>query len=150
GPDEYGAGRGAISNVSADLNGDGKADIVTANAFADTVSVLLGLGDGTFLARRDYAVFALPQGMAAGDLNEDGILDLVVADSSTAGFVSVLLGRGDGTFATHAEYPTAANPDSVALGDFNGDGKADLAVAILGGRIIPVLLGNGDGTFQPY
>jgi hypothetical protein len=68
------------------MNGDGKPDIVTENV-AQTVSVLLGSGDGTFAAEVDFITGGNPYSLALGDLNRDGRLDVV-----TAGTVSVLLG----------------------------------------------------------
>lgn len=88
--------------------------------------------------------FFSPQGVATGDFNRDGKLDLVVEDGAHT--VSVLLGKGDGTFRAPVNYTVVNSTSTVAVGDFNGDGKLDLAVGVLGG--IPILLGNGDGTFQ--
>lgn len=91
-----------------------------------------------------------PAAVAAGDLNGDGRLDVVVTNLR-ATTVSVLLGNGDGTFQAHADFPTGAFPNSVAIGDLDGDGKPDLAVANFGlgvGNTVSVLLGNGNGTFR--
>jgi hypothetical protein len=87
-----------------------------------------------------------PVAIAAGDLNGDGKVDLVVANGD--GTISVLLGSGTGTFAPAVAY-TAGVPTSLALGDFNGDGKLDVAVSNGGNSTVSILLGNGDGTFQP-
>ena len=73
-------GRGARSLAVRDLDGDGKADLVTANAVAGTVSVLLGTGNGAFKAKRDYFSGARPRSVVLADLDGDGILDLVVGD----------------------------------------------------------------------
>ena len=64
----------------ADLNGDGRPDIVTANSESNTVSVLLGNGDGTFSALQSFAVGDSPRAVAVADLTGDGILDLIVAN----------------------------------------------------------------------
>ena len=147
-PQRYGAGGGPAWSIAADVNADGKPDIATANFGSDTVSVLIGLGDGTFVARRDY--LGPPFGMVAGDLNHDGILDLVGASGGTDGFASVLLGHADGTFPTYVDYPVGATPVAAAIGDFNGDSDPDVAVANFSGFSVSVLLGNGDGTLQPH
>ncbi len=133
-----------------DFNGDGKADLATANLFGN-VSVLLGNGDGTFQTAVHYLAGAAAEFVAVGDFNGDGKADLVTvnyADNS----LSVLLGNGDGTFQASLNYTLATfpyvSPDSVAVADFNGDGKADLAVANASVGTVSVLLGKGDGTFQ--
>jgi hypothetical protein len=79
--------------------------------------------------------------LAAGDLNSDGNLDLVV---STAGSIDVLLGKGDGSFKPPINYP-ALNPATIVIADFNGDGKLDVA---LRSEPLQVRYGNGDGTLQ--
>jgi hypothetical protein len=121
-----------------------------ANANSNTVSVLLGNGDGSFQAHADYATGTEPESVAVGDFNGDGKLDLVVANANAGTTVSVLLGNGDGTFQKQVTYDTGYEPVSVSAGDLNGDGKLDLAVATFGGNSVSVLQGNGDGTFQPH
>ncbi len=135
--------------VEGDFNQDGKLDLATANFDTNTVSVLLGNGDGTFQAHVDYAVDAVPMGLTTGDFNSDGILDLAVTNK-TSNEISILLGAGDGTFGTTAPFQAGINAACLAAADFNGDGKLDLAVSDLNPTSYPVsiLLGNGDGTFQ--
>jgi hypothetical protein len=155
----------------ADLDGNGKLDLVTANVDPAAVSVLLGRGDGTFSAQTDYAIelaagWAPPQSstssLALGDVNGDGKLDIAVVEKLSgddpAGLVVVLLGEGDGTFPTTATYPTDPGPSSLALGDVNGDGKLDIVSANhdsdtvsaslgpLGERGIRCLTGHGPAT----
>ena len=99
-------------------------------------------------ASRDYGVGSNPSGVATGDFNGDGKLDLAVANAND-GTVSILLGNGDGTFQPAINY-AVGGAFSIAVADFNGDGKPDLAVSLQtesGG--VAVLLGKGDGTFQP-
>src|SRR5690242_14931634 len=98
-----------------DLNGDGKPDLAVANADTNTVSVLLGLGDGTFGSKTDYPTGGNGSAVAIGDLNGDGRPDLVIATGSDA--VSVLLGHGDGTFGLSTSYPAGSEPLSVAIAD---------------------------------
>ena len=134
----------------ADLNNDGNLDIVTANDGDNTVSVLLGNGDGTFQAAASYPVGAEPSDVAVGDFNGDGNPDIVTADSG-AGTISVLLGRGDGTFLLPAATYSvgSSRPIAVAVGDF-GNGHVDIVTADdVADGTVSVLLGNGDGTFLP-
>jgi len=135
--------------ATSDFNGDGKPDVVTANYGSDTVSVLLGNGDGTFGSPSTFATGSGSRFVAVGDFNGDGNVDLVTADYSSS-TVSILLGNGDGTFQSHVDYPTGEYPVSVAVADFNGDGRSDLVTADFGGNAVSVLLGNGDGTFQTH
>ncbi|MGA2355472.1 MAG: Ig-like domain repeat protein [Terriglobales bacterium] len=145
----------------ADLNGDGKLDIVVANRNNSTVGVLLGNGDGTFQPSVAYSSGGENAvTVAVGDVNRDGKLDLLVANEfadsdSESGSVGVLLGNGDGTFQTVVTYSSgAAATGAVAVADLTGDGKLDLVITNFGGEAngdgnVGVLLGNGDGTFQP-
>src|SRR5207244_651636 len=87
--------------------------------------------------------------VAVGDLNHDGKLDVVTANSSSAE-ISVLLGNGNGTFQAAQTYSAGDSPQSVAISDLDGDGKADLAVVSIRNPNcqVDVFLGKGDGTFQ--
>ena len=91
------------SVTSADVNGDGKADLIAANNGDNTVSVLLGNGDGTFAPQATFAVGGNPVSVTSTDVNGDGKADLIVANQGSNN-ISVLLGNGDGTFATQATY----------------------------------------------
>jgi Bacterial Ig-like domain (group 3)/FG-GAP-like repeat len=165
---EYGSGGGLPDSVAvADVNGDGKPDLLVANSGSSTVGVLLGNGDGTFQAATSYGSGGFnewPQfgSVAAADVNGDGRVDLVVSntcvsgDNCSSGTVGVLLGNGDGTFQPVVIYRSGAPAArSVAIADLNGDGKPDVVVANCGnssrcpgGGVVGVLLGNGDGTFH--
>jgi hypothetical protein len=145
-----GSGEGLI--LAEDFNGDGKLDIAVVNQSDNTVSILLGNGDGTFEAPKITLALATDGflgAMAAGDVNGDGKLDLVVADyvGSASGQVAILLGKGDGTFQAPTFITSHAGSTWPVLADFNKDGKLDLAVANQFGTI-DVFLGNGDGTFN--
>lgn len=140
----------------ADVNGDGKPDLVVASmgdGNVGLVGVLLGNGDGTFQSEVTYASGGYDAvSVAVTDVNGDGKLDLLVANQESAS-VGVLLGNGDGTFQAVKTYISGVgSPESIAVADVNGDGKPDLLVAITGNNFegsVGVLLGNGDGTFQP-
>jgi hypothetical protein len=140
----------ARSVAVADVNGDGKPDVLVSNFASSNTGVLLGNGDGTFIP-----VVTLPGAgaVAVADLNRDGKPDLLLA---SGGNVAVLLGNGDGTFQAAVTYDSGGQGEgerSIAVADVNGDGNPDLVVShdSLGGPqedLIGVLLGNGDGTFQ--
>ncbi len=149
-PSDFAVGAIPQAVAVADFNGDGRADLVTMSEDSNTVSVLLGNGDGTFRARTDYAAGATPLSVIAGNLNGDGKPDLVVING-LGHTLSVLLNNGDGSFQAPTSYALGGSPNAVALGDFNRDGLADLAVTTVpatGPASVSVLLGNGDGTFQ--
>jgi hypothetical protein len=135
--------------AAADLNGDGKLDLVITNFNAATISVLLGNGDGTFQPHVEYTTGSGPTSVAVGDFNRDGKLDLVTTNrySDT---ISILLGNGDGTLTSGATYSTGPLPRWVSIADLNGDGKLDLAEVTdyPSPPTAAIYLGNGDGTFQ--
>ena len=138
-----------------DVNGDGKLDLVvpTYGCFyyapcpivSQTVSVLLGNGDGTFQPARLFAAGSGPNSVVVGDFNHDGKTDLAVADygpsTQRATTVSVLLGNGDGTFQPPLSFNAGTSPAFVVGGDFNFDGVLDLAVANYDGGTVSVLIG---------
>jgi hypothetical protein len=141
-----------------DFNLDGFLDLVVANSQDDTLSILLGNGDGTFTqaAGSPVAVGSFPFFVAVADFNGDGIPD-VVATNDNDDTASILLGNGDGTFteANGSPIPTGNyNPGPVVAADFTGDGIPDLAVANFTAAPpgspqsnVVILLGKGDGTF---
>jgi hypothetical protein len=131
-----------------DFTGNGKLDLVTANFNTNTVSVLLGNGDGTFQPAVNYTVGYAPYAVAVGYFSHNGYLDIVTANYG-AGTVSVLLGNGNGTFQPAVNYTVGKQPHSVAVGDFFSDGNVDIVSANFGDNTVSVLRGNGDGTFQP-
>src|SRR5262249_50000561 len=156
----YGAGEQTPANIAvADLNGDGFQDLVTANdQFANnSVSVLLGVGDGTFGGARVLTGGQKPLGVAVGDFNSDGVADVVTADKATpvgsqsqVGTVTLLLGNGDGTLAAAPDL-VVSGAGPITHADFTGDTIPDLAVVTSsvdysGVTIFP---GLGNGSFGP-
>jgi Bacterial Ig-like domain (group 3)/FG-GAP-like repeat len=136
--------------ATGDFNGDGNTDLAVTNSLggsSDTVSILLGNGDGTFQNQQTYAVGSGAQGITVGDFDDDGNADLAIANNRD-NTVSVLFGNGDGTFQPQVTYAAGNQPSSISAVDFNGDGHADLVVSNLGDNTVSVLLANRDGTFQ--
>jgi len=129
-----------------DLNGDGKLDLAVSNRGTDDVSILLGLGNGSFGAASSFAARTGPNGVAIGDYNGDGRPDLAVTNGGTHD-VSILLGLGGGAFGPPTNFAVGNTPGSVATGDLNGDGRLDLAVANYWAHTVSVLLGDGAGAF---
>jgi hypothetical protein len=132
----------------ADLNGDGKLDLVVGNNLGlNVVSVLLGNGGGAFGAVNQYPTGTNPYGVAVGDLNGDGKPDVVVANSGS-NTISILPGTGTGTLGLRTDIPVGSGPNAIAVGDLNGDGIPDLVVTNGGNNFVSVLLGNGVGGFS--
>ena len=135
-----------------DVDGDGDLDVAEALEGASSNEMALMLNDGT-------GHFGAPSffdsscdgewGLGSGDMNNDGITDLVVGCVNDRK-VSVMLGKGDGTFTVLPAEDAGGEPWQVAIGDLDGDGNLDAALALAnstdGGGI---LLGHGDGTFAP-
>jgi flagellin-like hook-associated protein FlgL len=148
-----------------DLNGDGALDMVTAgisgpDGSGGSVTIQLGAGDGTFSTVRSYDTMESlwSYALSLGDLNQDGVLDMVTAGYSgpdgTGGGVTVRLGVGDGTFGAARSYDTMESGISYALtlGDLNQDGVLDMVTAGYSGPDgtgggVTVRLGVGDGSF---
>ena len=126
--------------AAGDLRKNGTVDLVVADINSTNVDVLLGNNDGTFQSPVAYPVALPPYSVSLGDVNGDGILDLVVPDTGGDGLVSILPGIGDGTFAARTDYTVGNNPNNVALADFNGDGLLDVATANPTSSSVTVLL----------
>ena len=139
----------------ADMNGDGKADIVTGNSNNDVVGILFGssTGNGTFQPIATYPTGpnSVPQGLAVADVNNDGKPDIITGNVS-GNSAGVMLGNGNGTFQPIVTYNTGSfsHPNSIAVVDVNGDGKRDIITTDYGNATVTVMLGNGDGTFQYF
>ncbi|HYR90116.1 MAG TPA: FG-GAP-like repeat-containing protein [Terriglobia bacterium] len=151
-PKTYSVGFKPTAIASADLNADGRPDLVITNQNDNSVSVLLQNPDHTFTAKVDPttgqnpATGTGPAAIVVSEFNLDGHLDLAVANQ-TGGTVSILLGKGDGTFGTHTEFQAGSGPKGIVAADFANAGTPALAVADQAANQVSVLLGNGDGTF---
>ncbi|MFL5753125.1 MAG: T9SS type A sorting domain-containing protein [Bacteroidia bacterium] len=131
---------------SVDFNGDGKKDIATANFSSNTVSVLLGNGNGSLGVAANYAAGSIPIAIVSSDFNLDGLADLATANAGS-GNVSIILGTGGGNFGAASNFAVGGNPSSLTCADFNQDGKPDLAATNSAANSVSVLLGNGSGGF---
>ncbi len=146
---------GTITGIySADVNGDGKLDLIVTGSLSTSqsfIATLLGNGDGSFQAPIESNFSgSIPGTGVLADFNGDGTLDLAYA---TASSVQTLLGNGDGTFHSGPSSPLSQiGLGAVAAGDFNGDGILDLVVTVYdpfttGLDYAGVMKGNGDGSF---
>ncbi len=126
---------------AADVNGDGSADLITANPDSDHIFVLLGDGQGNFI--KEPRAFSVqggdPRAIAIADFNGDSKLDLVTANSASED-VSLLLNDGSGAFETAIQAQVGSLPVSLAGGDLDGDGDPDLVVANQGDDSVSVLV----------
>jgi hypothetical protein len=156
----------AFSVQTADVNGDGKLDLLVTNYCLSridctngTIDVFLGRNDGTFQSPQTFSSGgSYAVSLAVADVNGDGKPDLAVAnlcatESCTGSVVAALFGNGDGTFQPAQTYDVGAvGAESVAIRDINGDAKPDLLVAydclLRCDGAVAVLIGNGNGTFQ--
>lgn len=149
-PTRFGVGRGPANLVAADVNGDGRPDLVVANAADQTVSVRLAdpARPGFFLSAIVLATPGrTPLDVAVGDLNGDGRADIVVA-ASGANSVLVFTQTAAGGFDAPVAYAVGGDPQAVTVADLDGNGLADMAVATTA-NTVSVLLQTAAGTFAP-
>jgi hypothetical protein len=138
----------ASPSETADFDLDGRADAAVANVDADTVSILLGRGDGSFAPARTLSVGRFPRGVAVLDADGDGDVDLAVAQARSSN-VTVLQNDGAGQLGQPSTFEGGVGGEwGLAAADFTGDGRLDLVV---GGQDhqVRVLRSEGDGRFTP-
>jgi hypothetical protein len=153
-PRNFPAGIETQSVVVGDLNNDGIPDIAVASVQSESVYAFLSNGDGTF---QPPVIFVFNNGyagmtqIALGDMNQDGILDVVGIYGFGQGF-QVWLGNGDGSFYLYSNslsYGTIAYPQGLAVADFNGDGQWDVALGMYTNNLVGVSMNQGGGDFAP-
>jgi len=145
-PLDFDAGKGAASIATGDLNGDGLADFVTADAKGGTISIALSTSVGLLLpAVQKLSGGMKPTGIVVGNFDGLNGLDIAVTNAGT-GNVAIFLNDGAGNFSDATLFATGKTPGVLRTGDVSGDGALDL-VTIVSGNKLAVLKGNGDGTF---
>lgn len=148
-------GLNASTVVTADLNGDGKLDLVVGNfgslpAQPGNLAIFVGNGDGTFTAGETYLNTSNVGSVVLGDFNGDGTPDIAVGLTYPSPSLNILLGKGNGTFRAGESLTISSSVFDLTAADINGDGNLDLVLPFDSqGGYYSVVLGNGNGTFQP-
>ena len=144
-PVDYDVGGRPADIASADVNSDGRLDIVASAGGG--IAILSGRAQGRFAPVARIALAHRPGALALADVNGDGAVDVVTANSDDT--VTVLLGDGLGSFVASGTFPTGRAPADVVVGDVTGDGHADVATADPGGDGLSILQGDGSGGLLP-
>ena len=130
------------------VTGSANQDLAITNQTDNTVSILVGNGDGTFQAKTDFPTGNEPVALITGDFNGDGIPDLITANK-TDNTVTVLIGGGQGNFnVLRLDVPVATGPVALVAADFNGDTRLDLAVAAQTASAVSIII-NTAGLSTP-
>jgi type II secretory pathway component GspD/PulD (secretin) len=143
-----GAGPVSIATGTFDAKNNTNIDLAVANQLGNSLTILLGNGDGTFTTASGSPIKTgnRPTSVVPATLIAGGQTDLIVANQKD-NTISVFMGNGDGTFMPAVNYPTGNAPTGLTVADFNNDGKLDLAVTNQNDNTVWIYLGNGDGTF---
>lgn len=136
---------GHSGGAVADMNKDGRPDLVLTSSVDNAIYVVFGRGDGSFVTN---LALGASTAAATADFNGDGKADLAFVDSGSSK-LSIALGGGDGAFSAPRTFDVDKAPSAIATGDWNGDGKVDALVSCYDTSVVSLLLGNGDGTFAP-
>jgi hypothetical protein len=135
----------------ADFDNDGRLDIIVTVFSDDIIRIYFGYGDGTFGHRLKYSTGtdSGPQSIAIADLNNDGVLDIVIGNYRS-GNIGIFIGIGNGSFTDQTTYTVVgggASPSSVAIGDFNNDHRLDIVFSAGFDTKLVIFFGLGNGSF---
>jgi FG-GAP-like repeat len=129
----------------ADMNQDGRLDVLLTHRFDNRASIFLNQGNGA-LTISSGITNIYPDSLAIGDINGDGRLDIVTGNGSENS-VSVLLQNTDGTFSSPTNYSIGGYVDSVALGDIDRDGRLDIVATNHDTNSVAILVNQGNNQF---
>lgn len=142
----YKVGKNPTTITTADFNHDSFTDLITTNISSNTLSILLGNGDGSFQEQMQVKVCQEPRALAMADFNLDTHSDVVLACSG-GDEIALLVGLGNGKFEEGPHYPVHRTPVALATDDLNGDGHPDVVVALRNDKI-KIFLGTGTPEFR--
>jgi hypothetical protein len=123
-------------------------DASNSNYLLTSAALAAPLLTSSYVTTSGPAGVSMNQTIAAGDFNNDGKLDFVMASQGSSATATIMLGNGDGTFTKGMSYAVGAWPTAAVVADFNGDGNLDIAFSNSAASGMTILLGNGDGTFS--
>ncbi len=138
----YPTGPYPLDVAVADVDGDDRLDVLTANRDGMSISVFLGRGDGGLEPREPVVLERGATSLAVADVNGDGIRDIVVSVCNPGcddNAVLIFHGRGDGRFVPADAIPVGGVPYNVSLADLDGDGRLDIAASDYPGERLIVL-----------
>ncbi|MBI3520329.1 MAG: T9SS type A sorting domain-containing protein [Bacteroidetes bacterium] len=132
---------------SADINHDGNIDLVGVNGYTNTISVVLGSGNGNFGSPTTYTLSGSPRDIAIADFNNDSYPDLAITQSTNT--LSIMLGTAGGSLLPAISYSVSSPHTGIVTSDYNNDGNLDLVTTSYSSNSYFVSLGVGNGNFAP-
>ncbi|MFI5192755.1 MAG: FG-GAP-like repeat-containing protein [Chitinophagales bacterium] len=150
---DYASGNGSIGISIADMNGDGKPDLIISSGNSGIFSIFLNTtssaGNISFAAKKDYSLLSHPDNITTADLDNDGKPDLITSNFS-GNSISIFRNTSTGgvlSLGPEIDYAVGSNPDYVSAGDLDGDGKLDLAVGNYSSNSISFFKNNSGNGF---